>query len=160
MCDDLYCLSLAFHKLFLLSKIRKYVTFDAAIRIYKTMLIPILQYGDFLYDGSNQNLLDKLQTLQNRSLRIIYSKQFHVPVVLLHEVSYIAKLALRRRMHLLLYMHKQKSNMNIVNSRVINTRLHDALIFVNDKPKSEKYKNTVLYKGPGFGILFRYMTEI
>ena len=50
-------------------------------------------------------------------------------------------------MHLLLYMYKQKNNMNIVNSRVINTRLHDALVFANNKPNSEKYKNNVLYKG-------------
>ena len=35
-------------------------------------------------------------------------------------------------MHLLLYMYKQKNNMNIVNSRVIHTRLHDALVFANN----------------------------
>ena len=39
-------------------------------------------------------------------------------------------------------------NVDIVNSRVINTRLHDALVFICQKPNSEKYKNNVLYKGP------------
>ena len=46
------------------------------------------------------------------------------------------------------YMHGQRDNLAIVNSRIINTRLHDALVFVNVKPNSEKYKNNVLYKGP------------
>ena len=141
------CLALASHKLFLLSKIRKYITFDAANRIYKTMILPIVEYGDVLYDGSSQKLLGKIQTLQNRGLRTVYYKQYHVPVILLHEVTGIAKLNLRRKMHLLLFMYKQKSNMDIVNSRIINTRLHDALVFTNKKPNNEKYKNSVLYKG-------------
>ena len=38
--------------------------------------------------------------------------------------------------------------MKIINSRVINTRLHDALLFVTEKPNSEKYKNNAFYKGP------------
>ena len=50
-------------------------------------------------------------------------------------------------MHLLLYLFKQKANMNIVNTRIIQTRGHDALVFTTERPMSEKYKNTVLYKG-------------
>ena len=41
----------------MLSKIRKYITLDAANKIYKTMILPIVEYGDILYDGSNQKLL-------------------------------------------------------------------------------------------------------
>ena len=142
------CISLASHKVFLLSKIRKYITFEAANRMYKTMILPIVEYGDILYDGSNQKLLGKLQTLQNRGLRLIYYKQYHVPIILLNEVCGVAKLELRRKMHLLLYMYKQKSNVDILNSRIINTRMHDALVFITNKPNSEKYKNNVLFKGP------------
>ena len=142
------CLKLASHKIYLLSKIRKFITFEDANRIYKTMILPIVEYGDILYDGSNQNLLQKLQTTQNRALRLVYYKQYHVSVIFLHEVCEIARLDLRGKMYLLLFMYKQKSNVNIVNSRVINTRLHDVLIFISNRPNSEKYKNNVLYKGP------------
>ena len=45
-------------------------------------------------------------------------------------------------------MYKQKTNVCIVNSKVIKTRAHDALLFSMQKPNSEKYKNNVLYKGP------------
>ena len=45
-------------------------------------------------------------------------------------------------------MFTQKNNVDIVNSRVINTRGHDALVFINSRPNSEKFKNNVLYKGP------------
>ena len=37
--------------------------------------------------------------------------------------------------------------MNIVNTRVIQTRAYDAISFDTECPKSEKYKNNVLYKG-------------
>ena len=93
------------------------------------MILPIIEYGDVLYDGSNQKLLGKLQTNQNRCLRMVYYRQYHVPVTYLHEVCEIARLVLCRKMHLLLFMFKQMSNASIINSRVINARLHDALIF-------------------------------
>ena len=141
------CLNIASHKTYLLSKIRSYITHDAALRIYKTMILPIIEYGDVLYDGSNSRLLSKLQTLQNRCLRICNAEPFHVPVIYLHEISQLARLDLRRKMHLILYMYKQKSNHAIVNARNVQTRAHDAILFTTDRPNSEKYKNNVLYKG-------------
>ena len=70
------------------------------------MILPILEYGDIPYDGSNSVLLGKLQTTKNRGLRIDYYKQYHVPVIYLHEVCNLAKLSLRRKMHILLFMYK------------------------------------------------------
>ena len=142
------CIRFSSHKVFLLSKIRKYITFEAGNHIYKTMILPVIEYGDILYDGCNAKISSKLQSLQNRTLRIVYYEMYHIPVIYLHESCNIAKLDLRRKMHLLLYMYKQKTNVSIVNSRVINTRAHDALLFIMEKTNSEKYKNNVLYKGP------------
>ena len=34
------------YKSLLLAKVRKYITQDVAIRIYKTMILPVLEYGD------------------------------------------------------------------------------------------------------------------
>ena len=50
------------------------------------MILPIVEYGDILYDGSNQNLLLKLQTIRSRALHLVYFRQYHVPVIFLHEV--------------------------------------------------------------------------
>ena len=44
------------YKALILAKIRKYVTTDVAIRIYKTLILPVLEYGDILYDGTNKKL--------------------------------------------------------------------------------------------------------
>ena len=141
------CLKIASHKIYLLSKVRNYITSDAALKIYKTMILPLIEYGDILYDNSNAKLLKKFQTLQSRSLRICSYEPYHVPVIYLHEICNIARLDLRRKMHIILYMYKQKRNYAIINTREVFTRAHDAILYVFDRPNSEKYKNNVLYKG-------------
>ena len=110
------------------------------------MIVPVLEYGDTLYDGANLKLTGKLQILQNRCLRTCLMPNQHIPTIRLHEVCNIAKLNMRRKMHLQLYMYKQKTNLGIVNTRNISTRIHDAIIFTTKKPNSEKYKLNVLYK--------------
>ena len=44
-------------------------------------------------------------------------------------------------------MFKQKGNVNIVNSRNVRTRAHDAILYTTVKPNNDKYKRNVLYKG-------------
>ena len=38
--------------------------------IYKTMILPVIEYGDVLYDSTDHKLLNDLQTAQNRILCI------------------------------------------------------------------------------------------
>ena len=141
------CINIASHKVFLLSKVRKYMTFEASLQIYETMILPIMEYRDILYDGGDQKFLTKLQTLQNRCLRICNFEPYHVPVIFLHEVAHTLRLHLRLKVHLLLYMFKQKTNMNLVNTKVIQTRAHGAVLFNTERPNSEKLKNNAVYKG-------------
>ena len=45
------------HKLFLLSKIRRYITTDACINIFKTMVLSVIEYCDIIYAGTMQEKL-------------------------------------------------------------------------------------------------------
>ena len=58
-------------KAYSFTKFRHMLTKSAAIRLYKSMILPYLDYGDSIYGGANQDLLQKLQRLQNRCLRKI-----------------------------------------------------------------------------------------
>ena len=131
----------------MLSKIRRYITDEAATRIYKTMILPMMDHGDVLYAGANNRLLKKLQTLQNSCLRICMYKNYHISVNNLHLLCKVQKLDVRHEMHLKLFMFKQKLNLEIVNTRPVNTRAHGATLFVTIRPNSEKYKMNVFYKG-------------
>ena len=64
------CINSVSHKLFLLSKIRSYISEHMAITIYKTLIVPYLDYGDVLFINASRELLNKLQRLQNKCLRI------------------------------------------------------------------------------------------
>ena len=140
-------LKLVAYKAFLLNKIRMYIDVYTAITIYKTMILPILEYDDIIYDGANQKLLNDLQTYQNRILRICVHRNWYTPIVLLHQLCNLNKLKDRRKLHLDLYMFKQKGNVKIVNSRKVRTSAHDAILYTTIKPNNQKYKRNIFYKG-------------
>ena len=91
------------------------------------MTLPVLEYGDILYDQTNRKLLDKLQTLQNRCLHTCLLPKEHIPTIRLHELCSIGNLCMRPKRHLQFYMYKQKGNIFLVNNRDVLTRAHDAL---------------------------------
>ena len=65
------------HKVYLLKKIRLYVSRWVANQIYKTCILPILDYADFLVDSGNVYNIDKFNSIQKRCLRIIDNNQSH-----------------------------------------------------------------------------------
>ena len=55
-------------KVYLLKKIRPYITREIANRIYKTCTLPILVYADFLVDSGGVSFIGKLDTIKKRWL--------------------------------------------------------------------------------------------
>ena len=47
------------HKLYMFSKIRRYLTVQSAISIYKTMIVPYFDYGDITYMSSKSPEIKK-----------------------------------------------------------------------------------------------------
>ena len=62
--------NLVTHKLYLLAKIRKYLTTDTCITVFKTMVLSIIEYGDVVYSGTSACNLGKKDKLFYRGLRI------------------------------------------------------------------------------------------
>ena len=58
------------------------------------MIFPIFDYGDIIYEGGNQNRLEKLKRTQNKGLRICLNN--HENSDNLHRVAGIAELHMRR----------------------------------------------------------------
>ena len=130
-----------------MSKIRKYINEQTAIRIYQSMVAPLIDYGDIIYAGSTTKNLDKLQSLQNRGLRLCINENQYFSTDQLHSRCNISKLTDRRIFNLRKYMFKQKNNDNLLNQRNIRTRMHDAVVFETCKPVLEKYKKGTIYRG-------------
>ena len=146
-------IGLVAHKVYLLHKIRYCITEDAALKMYKTMILPYLDYGDIFFMNANSNQLNKLQTLQNRALRICLNTQLVTAIEMLHQSTQLPKLTPRRVTHLLNFMFKNKNNKKFLNDRNIHTRLHDAPVFKLTKPNCEKFKQMFSIMELFFGII-------
>ena len=97
--------------------------------------------------GANQKKMHDLQLAQNRILRTCLYEDRRANIDLLHQHCNIARLQERRLLHLNLFMYKQQHNVEIVNTRNVRTRAHDALVFKTVKPNNEKFKRNIYYKG-------------
>ena len=139
--------SLVSHKLYLLSRIRRFLTTQASITIFKTMVLSVIEYGDIIYSGTSTGNLGKIDKLFYRGLRICMGNDIIYTKEDLCSECKITTLSKRRDLHLLLYMHKQSTNIELLKPRNINTRLHNAPVFWQYKPTSEKARLNVIYRG-------------
>ena len=89
------------HKLYLLNKIRPYLTESASINLYKAMILPYFDYADVIYDGATNTHLKKLQNIQNRALRLCLKERQALSISDLHNKCKLGTLQNRRQAHLL-----------------------------------------------------------
>ena len=98
------------HKNFVLSKIRRYINTTQALNIYKSMILPYFCYGDVFMHNLSAKTYDRMQKLQNKSLRICLQRQNRCNVRQLHKDSNVNYLEDRRDVNLVNFMYKRKVN--------------------------------------------------
>ena len=116
------------HKLYLLSRIRRYITIGQVITIYKSKVAPYFDYGDIFLMNISSKTTDKLQKLQNRASRICLTRDGRSNVNELHNTCTVNKLSNRREAHLLNFVYKRALNMEYVQEGNRNLRRFDATI--------------------------------
>ena len=129
------------HKLYFLAKIRCYLTTYAALLIYKTTILPLLEYADYIYNPETKYEENKLQLLQNKALRIVYKVQLGRDRTTrsneLHSRANIIHLKDSRKQHLLHYAFDLSQNPGNRDMRPIRTRLHDGIRLLIPNPKAQ-----------------------
>ena len=135
------------HKMTLLAKMKKYLKTDVAVHIYKSLLLPYLDYSDIVFHRSNSGNLDKLQRLQNRCLRICLGVERNFDSMKAHKTTVTPYLEDRRKAHTLNFMFIRKARKHLLNNREIRTRAHDAPLFQVEIPRCEAFKRSVGYHG-------------
>ena len=87
--------------------IRKYMDVEDALILYKTTLLPQMDYIDIVWDRATVGFSERFQLLQNKALRIIYKVKLEPHPVLTmlqtHANSSLRFLERRRDIHLLYY---------------------------------------------------------
>ena len=118
------------------------------LSIYKTMILPLFEYGGLFLSSCTDKEQTKLQRLQNQALRVIYKEDNYANVFELHNISNLLPLKLRREIALIKIMFNKVHNNQGLDPRTLNTRAHDGPLMVVPKPNSSRYRNSVAYRGP------------
>lgn len=136
------------YKVYVLNQMRPHLTTSAACLVYKSMMLPDLDYGDIFYEGCSKKYLNKLQRLQNRAISIVLGpSSTDLTIDEKHCKINLFRLETRRSQHLANFMFRraQYKKYHDINPGI--TRQHDKLILKVIRPKIEKVKNSLLFKG-------------
>ena len=127
-----------------------FLNIKAAMLVYKNMILPILEYGDIFITVASKENRRKLQTLQNRALKVIHQVDRYYETDPIHDESNLLKLKYRREQHLLQFMYTKRDDQFLRRPRPtgVTTRAGTKCNFQLRKPKTEKYKRCFSYVGP------------
>ena len=135
--------------LFKLRKLRKYVSQECAVIIYKQTILPLLDYSGFLLNSCNVSDRNDLQILQNDALRasLNVKRRDRISIRNLHRNVNLLSLDQRRKFQLLSLMFIHKKNHNVQRPFNRATRGPDRYSFHLERYNNVKYKNSPYYKG-------------
>ena len=136
-------------KIFCLRKLRKYISFDVAVQIYKQTILPYFDYGGFLGLSFTKEKKGDLQVMQNDILRICNKSKLtdKVSIEKLHQKATILSLEQRREKQVLMLMYVYSKNDNVRRITGRETRLADKFVFKTDTKIGTKYENSPFYRG-------------
>ena len=139
-------------KLGILAKIRRFISEKTAIRIYKTMIRPHLDYIDFVVDSGSANRVQNLDKLQKKALRRIeycVNPENRQDTNVLMGKYKIEDLKLRRKRNLVKIMHTQSTKPEYMKkvSSERNLRSTEKIQMKNNFTSKTKVLNSPLYRG-------------
>ena len=132
-------------------RMRSFLTIKAALLVYKSMMLPVLEYGDLFLSAATVKNRRRLQVLQNKGLRCALNRGSDTTTDELHADANLLKLKYRRELHTLNFMYGASSCPNSLVSRgedVAVTRSCRKKTLKVKRPKTEKFKKSLAYLGP------------
>ena len=132
-------------------KMRSFLDTKAAVLVYKSMMLPVLEYGDVFMSAASATNRKKLQVLQNKGLRCALNKGIETSNFELHAQANILKLKYRREQHVLNFMFDAAQNPKRVKTRLktgVSTRSQSKRLLKTKRPYTEKFKKSLAYQGP------------
>ena len=79
--------------------VRAGVDKNVAMRLYKTYILPIMEYGSISFIAAPKLNLDKLQKVQNEAIRVCLKLPSYIRIDLLHESAGLEPIATRLKKH-------------------------------------------------------------
>ena len=147
-------------KLRTFSKIRRFLSTRAALTVYNSTILPIIDYNDLFQMLWSLDKLGKLQKMQNWGLRIVYyDKNPKMSERELHQEAKVMILKNRRILHLLSTMYQRSLKVEYLDRRPIVTRQFDKVKFVVLNPLITKAFRSPNYLGSQLWDRLRIETQ-
>ena len=134
------------HKLYLLKNIRYDMDVIASEKVFKTMLIPTIEYGDIFYGVASKTNLNKIQVVVNKALKTVYKKRHLTSSAILHRKAKFNRLKDRRDMKLHAAAFKASMQDTNLDVRPIFTRHRDARLLKQKRPRNPAYEKSLEYR--------------
>ena len=136
-------------KLGILYKIRKFIKLETALLLYKVMIRPHLEYGDFLIDSANQKCIERIERLQERIMRVIEYEPVAKEMSKLKQFMGIEDLKVRRKRSLLRLMYSQSKNSVNIQCKEMNMSLRSSekVNLESDFTRLTKIQRSPYYRG-------------
>ena len=141
------CYRMVAYKLYLLTRIRKYINTEQAICIYRSKILPYFDYGDIFYNTTFQRILYRLQILQNRALRVCLHRDSRYQVDLLHGESKIPLLLNRCNSHVLNCIYPRSKMDKYLKNENRPLRMYAAPVMTEIPSNNVPFERSLLYQG-------------
>lgn len=133
-------------KLDMFIKIRSCMDSRTALIVYKSMIMPYIEFSNLLLLGCNSHEKIKNQRIQNKGLKIAMGRDRFHSTISLHKECGIASWEVRSLTALNRLRFKYKFHEDFVLHISIATRAYDGTLLKLDRPYSEHFVESVAYR--------------
>lgn len=141
-----------------LGLIRKYLSYDSAVIIFKAFILSRVEYCSIFCISACKAVIERLQKIVNRSLRICYKSSYDESNFNLHLKAKLLPLRLRRKIATLSQMflvnqRSLKENLKVTpdfRTTQMTTRQSKLNVIKCEFPRSEWYRRSLVYQGPKY----------
>lgn len=135
-----------------LSFLRRYLKPETLLQIYKTTILPLIEYSNQIFSLIPVTYRNKFQKLQNRALKTIYMHLGDMSNSDLHIRAKLPSVHQRSERQLACLMYKRSKTPEKYpqieqGNQSMNTRANEKIRFSVPKPNFERFKVYPLYRG-------------
>ena len=95
----------------MLGKLRPLISAEMTLNLYKSLVLPVLDYADIVYDCQCAKSCRDIQRIQNYALHIVYMAGYETSIRDMHLESGLSYLSDRHHSHTLNYVYKCRNNL-------------------------------------------------
>lgn len=142
-------------KVYTLAKIRRFINCDTAVIIFKSFILPKIEYGDIFCCGLTKKMLQKLQVVMNRALRICFKSKREDSNYENHLKAKVLPLHIRQKSSILRLMFARSrtecSSHNAHSAKSPRITRTNSLPYLECPfPRTETFKKSISYTGPRY----------